>query len=73
MDWNDLIQKSIQEANRNYPSGCPACKGIRFKPCISCGQPANSYRDFRDYPKDSPRRSDFERDEKLNRGREHDA
>ena len=47
--WGDHILKWFQDANKNYPGGCPACKGIRFKVCSSCGQEVNSFGDFRTY------------------------
>jgi hypothetical protein len=65
LDWNDFILKAMQEANRNYPGGCPACKGIRFKRCSSCGEEVNSFHDFRDYqrpPQMYPTLSDWYRE-----------
>ena len=43
------IEQIIQDANKAYPGGCPGCRGIRFKKCPSCGQPPNSFPDFREY------------------------
>jgi uncharacterized C2H2 Zn-finger protein len=39
------LEKAVQEANRMI--GCPACKGVRFRRCSSCGQEANSFHDHR--------------------------
>ncbi len=44
---------------------CQACKGIRFRPCVSCGQPANSFHDHREGRLKSqiyPTRQDWERE-----------
>lgn len=44
----DTLEKMVQVANQQYPGGCPACKGIRFRRCQACGGEINSYGDFRD-------------------------
>ena len=64
--------KEIDKATRDYFK-CPVCSGIRYKTCQACGQSANSFPDHRVYPEPSPKRSEWQREEKLNRGREHDA
>ena len=43
------FEQMVQDANKSYPGGCPACKGIRYKRCLSCGQEVNSFHDFREY------------------------
>lgn len=42
------LEQAVKDANKAYPGGCPACKGIRFKTCRTCGQEPNSFHDFRE-------------------------
>lgn len=41
----NVIAQAVQQANADYPGGCPACKGVRFKTCKACGQETNSFHD----------------------------
>ena len=34
------LQQIVQQANAEYPGGCPACRGIRFRKCAACGERA---------------------------------
>ena len=34
------LAQMVEQANAEYPGGCPACKGIRFRKCAACGQKA---------------------------------
>lgn len=42
-----LEHEVLKALDVTYP--CAACRGIRFKSCKTCGRPANSFHDFRDY------------------------
>mgnify|MGYP001592521375 CR=1 FL=1 len=40
------LEQAVKDANKLV--GCPLCKGIRYKRCLSCGEGVNSFGDFRD-------------------------